>query len=41
MPEGLVKLYEMVPDNAHPMSLLSAAVTSLSAFYYEHLNLET
>jgi citrate synthase len=41
LPEGLVKLYEMVPDNAHPMSLLSAAVTGLSAFYYEHLELKT
>ena len=41
LPEGLVKLYEMVPDNAHPMSLLSAAVTSLSAFYYEHLELKS
>ena len=41
LPESLVKLYSMVPDNAHPMSLLSAAVTSLSAFYYEHLELKT
>jgi len=41
LPESLVKLYSLVPDNAHPMSLLSAAVTSLSSFYYEHLNLET
>jgi citrate synthase len=41
IPQGLVKLFELFPDNAHPMSLLSAAVTSLSSFYYEHLNLKT
>ena len=41
IPESLVKLYEMVPDNAHPMSLLNAAVSSLSSFYYEHLELKT
>ncbi|WP_456432309.1 citrate synthase [Nitratifractor sp.] len=40
LPEGLVKLFEMMPDNAHPMSSLSAGVTALSAFYYEHLKLE-
>jgi citrate synthase len=40
LPEGLVKLFEMMPDNAHPMSSLSAGVTGLSAFYYEHLKLE-
>ena len=41
LPEGLVKLFEMMPDNAHPMSSLSAGVTGLSAFYYEHLKLES
>ncbi|WP_457602692.1 citrate synthase [Nitratifractor sp.] len=41
LPEGLVKLFETMPDNAHPMSSLSAGVTALSAFYYEHLQLET
>ncbi len=40
LPEGLVKLFEMMPDNAHPMSALSAGVTALSSFYYEHLKLE-
>ncbi|WP_292661080.1 citrate synthase [Nitratifractor sp.] len=41
LPESLVKLFETMPDNAHPMSSLSAGVTALSAFYYEHLQLET
>ena len=40
LPEGITNLYNAFPDNAHPMSILSAAVTSLSAFYYEHLKLE-
>ncbi len=41
LPESLVKLFEMMPDQAHPMSALSAGVTALSAFYYEHLKLES
>ncbi|WP_456393761.1 citrate synthase [Nitratifractor sp.] len=41
LPEGLVKLFEMMPDSAHPMSALSAGVTALSSFYYEHLKLES
>ena len=40
LPEGITNLYNAFPDNAHPMSILSAAVTALSAFYYEHLKLE-
>jgi len=40
LPEGMIKLYDSFPDSAHPMSVLSAAVTSLAAFYYEHLQLE-
>jgi len=39
LPEGLINLYKSFPDNAHPMSILSAAVTALSSFYYEHLHL--
>ncbi|WP_457606783.1 citrate synthase [Nitratifractor sp.] len=41
LPEGLVKLFDLVPDNAHPMSIMSSGVTALSAFYYEHLKLES
>jgi len=41
LPEGLVKLFETMPDNAHPMSSLSAGATGLSTFYYEHLKLES
>jgi len=41
LPEGLVKLFETMPDNAHPMSALSAGATALSSFYYEHLRLES
>ena len=41
LPEGITNLYNAFPDNAHPMSILSAAVTTLSAFYYEHLKLES
>ncbi len=41
LPEGLVRLSQTIPDDAHPMSVMSAGVTALSAFYYEHLKLET
>lgn len=41
LPEGLRNLYDSFPDNAHPMSILSAATTALSTFYYEHLTLNT
>ena len=39
VPEGLRQLFNAFPDYAHPMSTLSAAVTSLSSFYSEHLEL--
>jgi citrate synthase len=35
---GLQGLFKAFPDGAHPMSTLSAAVTSLASFYYEHLD---
>ncbi len=41
LPEGLRNLYNSFPDNAHPMSLLSAATTALSAFYAEHLTINS
>lgn len=37
--EGLKNLFSAFPDNAHPMSSLSAAVTALASFHFEHLDL--
>lgn len=39
--EGLKNLIESFPNDAHPMSILSSAVSALASFYYEHLNLES
>ncbi len=36
---GLTKLFDAFPDNAHPMSSLSSAVTALASFHFEHLDL--
>ena len=41
LPEGLTQMFNYAPDSAHPMSILSAAVTQLSAFYYEHLQMSS
>ena len=38
--EGLRNLFNAFPDNAHPMATLSSAVTALSAFYNDHLNID-
>ena len=35
--EGLKNLFYSFPDNAHPMAMLSSAVSALSAFYSEHI----
>lgn len=35
--EGLKNLFYSFPDNAHPMAMMSSAVSALSAFHYEHL----
>ncbi|CAG9471093.1 citrate synthase [Campylobacter upsaliensis] len=37
--EGMHKLFDAFPDNAHPMAVLQGAVSSLSAFYPDHLNM--
>jgi len=37
---GLQKLFDAFPDNAHPMATLSASVTALASFYKEHLDIE-
>ncbi len=38
--EGLRKLFDAFPRTAHPMAMLSSAVSALSAFYFDHLNLD-
>ncbi len=37
--EGLKNLFYSFPDSAHPMAMMSSAVSALSAFHYEHLNI--
>ena len=37
--EGLKNLIESFPSSAHPMAILSSAVSALASFYYEHLNI--
>jgi len=38
--DGLRYLFNAFPDNAHPMATLSAAVTALSTFYNDHLEMD-
>ena len=38
--EGMMKIFDAFPDKAHPMAILQAAVSSLSAFYSDHLNMD-
>lgn len=37
--EGLKNIFHAFPDNAHPMATLSAGVTSLASFYFDHLDI--
>ncbi|MDR3177737.1 MAG: citrate synthase [Campylobacteraceae bacterium] len=39
--EGMMKLFDAFPDNAHPMAILSAAVSTLSTFYFDHLDVDS
>lgn len=39
--EMLKKIFEAFPNTAHPMAVLSSAVSALSAFHYEHLDIKT
>jgi citrate synthase len=39
--EGMIKLFEAFPDRSHPMAILSSAVSALSAFYFDHLDIDT
>lgn len=38
--EGLNGLYNAFPDYAHPMATMSSAVSALSAFYFDHLDIK-
>lgn len=39
--EGLKNLFYAFPDSAHPMAMMSSAVSALSAFYSEHIMMPT
>ena len=39
--EGMMKLFEAFPDRAHPMAILSSAVSALSTFYFDHLDIDS
>ena len=38
--EGLKNLFYAFPDSAHPMAMMSSSISALSAFHYEHLNID-
>ncbi len=38
--EGIKKLFDSFPDQAHPMAILSAGVSALSTFYFDHLEID-
>ena len=38
--EGMMKLFDAFPDQAHPMAILQAEAAALSAFYFDHLNMD-
>jgi len=39
--EGMLNLFNAMPDGSHPMAILSASVAALSAFYSEHVLMKT
>lgn len=39
--EGIKSLFYSFPDKAHPMAMMASAVSALSTFYFEHLNVKT
>ena len=39
--EGIKKLFDAFPDRAHPMAILSAGVSALATFYFNHLDITT
>ncbi|AQW88042.1 citrate synthase [Campylobacter pinnipediorum subsp. caledonicus] len=38
--EGMMKIFDAFPSKAHPMAILQASVSALSAFYADHLNMD-
>ena len=38
--EGIKNLFEAFPDKAHPMAMMASAISALSTFYSEHLNID-
>lgn len=38
---GLTKLFASFRDNAHPMATLSASISALTTFYFEHLDINS
>ena len=38
--EGIIRLFDALPDRAHPMATMGAATMALSAYYKDHLHLE-
>lgn len=39
--EGIKNIFNAFANNAHPMAMLSSAVSALSAFHYQHLNINS
>jgi citrate synthase len=39
--EGIKNIFNAFPDTAHPMAVLSSAVSALSAFHHQHLYIKT
>ncbi len=39
--EGIKNIFNAFPDNAHPMAVMSSAVSALSAFHHQHLTIKT
>jgi len=39
--EGMLNLFNAMPDGAHPMAILSSSVAALSALYSEHVSMGT
>ena len=39
--EAIRKIFEAFPDGAHPMAILSAGVSALSTFYFNHIEISS
>jgi len=38
--EGIKELFKSFPDKAHPMAMMASAVSALSTFYFEHIDID-